>query len=163
VRRLRPWWAVGVGSILLAGSLLTPQGRHEWSVSLFRQPSAITTLSFADPSALPAEWTCGRTLPVQFVVENRQGRTADLHYVVTQEDDLGARAAAMRAQGTLTVADGTAAPVTVQVRPDCPATSSRIRVSVVGHPQTIFFHVRLSGNDRAASDGAAGTGARNRG
>ena len=78
--RPRPWWPI-VTAILVVGiavSALVPAGRHQWALSLFRQPTPYTALSFDDPTSLPTAAQPGDFLAFTFSITNHEGHS--VHY-----------------------------------------------------------------------------------
>jgi len=142
-RGTRRWWPiVTVFAALAVGvSLLIPAGRHQWALSLIRQPTRYTTLSFNKAWALPATAAFNEPIRISFTISNQEGRSLDYQYVLTQSDGrvsqtLGKSARMVAAGGTWTV--------TAVIRPTCAASSCRVEVSLPGHPEKIGFFVALS-------------------
>ena len=139
----RRWWpAVTAIAVLAVGaSLLSPAGRHQWALSLFRQPARYTVLSFNRAWALPAAAVAGQPIPVSFTIGNHQGHPVDYRYVLRASS--GGRSQVIGASAR-TVAAGAAWIVSTAVRPACPSSPCRIEVSLPGHRETIDFLVRLA-------------------
>ncbi|MFZ0228915.1 MAG: hypothetical protein WAL41_18685 [Mycobacterium sp.] len=131
---------VAVTAVLVAISLLLPGGRHQWAVSLFRQPTRYTVLAFSDPANLPDRARLGESLSVAFTISNYEGRTVTYRYVLS-EDNGGAHK--VLGASARSVAGGRTAAVVTTVRPSCRTSPCRIEVSLPGHPQTIDFLVSL--------------------
>jgi hypothetical protein len=138
----RRWWPVLTPLAVLAVgvSLLSPAGRHEWALTLFRQPTRYTVLSFNHAAALPATAAIGEPITVSFTVGNEEGRAADYRYVISAA---GGRSSRVLGESARTVADGATWTVTTAVRPACGAARCRIEVSLPGHPETIDFLVAV--------------------
>jgi hypothetical protein len=146
MRRLRPWAArgsrwlwPGAGVLLVLGlglSLLFPAGRHQWALSLIRQPARYTALSFSQPSALPAAVVRGHPMLISFTVANHEGRRVKYTYVVTAT---AGRRTQILQQAVRAVAAGATWKASVTVRPRCQASPCRITVSLPGHPAVIDF------------------------
>jgi O-antigen/teichoic acid export membrane protein len=81
----RRWWpfVAVVVALLIGASLLSPAGRRQWDVSIFRQPTHYTTLSFEAAAKLPSTATAGKSVQLLFAVGNNEGRRVDYSYVVT--------------------------------------------------------------------------------
>jgi hypothetical protein len=141
-RRARRWWPVLLPLTLVAilASVLLPAGRHEWALSLTKQPTPYTALSFQRPWTLPATDPFGRPIPVSFEISNQQGQPTRYQYVLAQSDGvvtstLGGAARTIPAGATWTVS--------TVVRPTCPGSVCHIEVSLPGHPEVIDFVVHL--------------------
>jgi len=149
-RASRWWLAATVLTAVAAGiSLLTPVGRHQWALSLFRQPTPYTVLSFTKPTALPATAVRNRPLRFSFTVGNHEGRAEDYRYVLSASSGRGSRVLGISAR---TVTAGAAWTVSAAVRPACRASPCRIQVSLPGHRETIDFLVSLAGPERGGPE-----------
>lgn len=139
----RRWWpvAAGVAGAVLVASVLLPAGRHQWALSIFRQPTRYTALSFKYAWLLPANGTVGRSTPLFFTVENEEGRSLTYRYVIRQTDPLGA--SQTLSDGVRTVASGATWTVDTKVRPSCVLSPCRVEVLLPGHPETIDYLVIL--------------------
>ena len=134
---LRAWPAAGVALVLgVAVSLLSPAGRHQWALSLIRQPSRYTALSFNRPADLPRMIDRFQSVTVSFAVGNHEGRATTYRYVVSAASRQRTRQLAL-AQAV--VASGATWYVTIKVRPRCAASPCRVVVSLPGHPEVIDF------------------------
>lgn len=131
---------VAVVAVAVVISVLFPGGRHQWAVSLFRQPSRYTVLAFNDPANLPDRARFDQRLTVAFNISNYEGRTEVYRYVLS-EDSKGTHR--LLGASALSVAADRSATVVTTVRPSCPNSPCRIEVSLPGHPDTIDFLVRL--------------------
>jgi hypothetical protein len=138
----RPWWpTLTILAVLAVGaSLLFPAGRHQWALSLLRQPTRYTVLSFNQASALPATAVKNEPVTVSFTVGNNEGRVVGYRYVLSASS--GGRSHILGAS-TRTVAPGATWTVSTVVRPTCDASPCRIEVWLPGHPETIDFLVTL--------------------
>lgn len=136
--RGRRWWLViaPIAVAALAATFILPAARHEWAVSIFRQPTPYTALSFSRPSALPREIATGKPLSISFVIDNQESRTLQYRYVVS-ESSPGVSGTLARA--TRSVEAGRRSTVHVVVRPTCLVSPCRIQVSLPGNPETIDF------------------------
>lgn len=139
----RRWWPVlgPIAAIALAVSLLLPAGRHQWALSIFRQPTRYTALSFNDAWELPATANRGSPIPISFTIGNQQGRTLTYRYVVTESDP--ANFSQTMATAARTLEPGRRWTVAIAVKPTCGPSPCRIQVSVPGHPERIDFLVIL--------------------
>jgi hypothetical protein len=135
----RRWWPILVplALVALAISLVLPAGRHQWALSLFRQPTYYTALSFNRASALPTTAVENALVPISFTIGNHEGRTIAYRYLVT-ETAVGSRSRVMK-QSTKVVAAGAESTVSVVVRFACALSPCTVRVSLPGHPETIDF------------------------
>lgn len=133
----RAWSVVGLALVLgVAVSLLLPAGRHQWAVSLIRQPTRYTTLSFIRPTDLPQMIGRFQRVRVNFAVANHEGRAVKYRYVVSSASGRRTR---HLAQAQALVASGATWSVTIKVRPRCTASPCRVTVSLSGHPEVIDF------------------------
>lgn len=142
--RRRRWWPViaPLALVLLAVSLLSPTGRHEWALSLFRQPTRFTALFFNDPAALPSGAVAGQLLPVSFSIANSEGRTLGYRYVIAESWSGGSTV--LKTAAT-TISAGRTAAVSTLIRPSCAQSPCRIEISLPGHPEKIDFNLTLFG------------------
>jgi hypothetical protein len=123
-----------------------PGIRHQWALSLFRQPTDYTALAFNNASALPATAVRDEPVSISFSIANHEGRAISYRYVLTETASgppttLQQSSRLVETGGTWTVA--------TSVRPSCPGSRCRIQVSLPGHPETIDFLVTLT-SKRAA-------------
>jgi len=125
-------------AIFLAVSVLTPAGRHQWAVSIFRQPAHYTTLSFRNAAGLPHDVNAGARVRLSFTLANHEGRRMDYPYVVssTANPPNGQIPNVLR-RAELTVPAGGQRTETLTVKPRCSTSACRVRVSLPGHPETI--------------------------
>lgn len=139
----RRWWPVlaPIAVIALAVSLLLPASRHQWALSVFRQPSRYTALSFNDASELPNTANRGTPIPISFTIGNQEGRTLTYTYVVSESDQ--ANFFQTMATAARTLEPGRTWTVALDVKPTCGPSPCRIQVSVRGHPERIDFLVIL--------------------
>src|SRR6202043_191051 len=127
----------------------SPAGRHEWALTLFRQPARYSVLAFNHAAALPAAAAIGEPIAVSFTVGNEEGHAADYRYVISAA---GGRSSRILGESAKSVAAGATWTVTTAIRPACGTARCRIEVSLPGHPETIDFLVALKapGADRHA-------------
>lgn len=144
--RQRRRWPVLVPAIAIAVglSLATPAGRHQWALSIFRQPTRYTALWFNHAWALPSNGTRNKALPVSFAISNQQGRTVTYTYVIKQTDPLNDTKALGTA--TRTVTAGHIWEVRAVIRLSCDLSPCRVEVVLPGHRETIDFLIVLSGH-----------------
>lgn len=138
---VRWWWPAlaSLAVLAVAISLLFPAGRHQWALSLFRQPAHYTVLFFDHASALPARVGGQRPITVSFTVGNHEGHVVVYKYVLSAR---GGRRPHILREATKAVAAGSTWTVSTRVRPTCgKARRCRIQVSLPGHPETIDFLV----------------------
>jgi hypothetical protein len=141
-RPTRRWWPVLVPVVLLtiAASICLPSGRHQWALSLVRQPTPYTTLAFDHPADLPATAVVNRPIGVSFSISNREGRALTYEYVLTQNSS---RAVTVLRRSARTVAVNGSWNIMTTIRPSCSSSPCRIQVSLPGHPEKIDFLVSL--------------------
>jgi hypothetical protein len=140
----RRWWpVVTVGAaILIAVSLISPAGRHQWALSVFRQPTRYTTLAFKYAWLLPARAKHYQRIPVFFTIGNQEGKALRYRYIMRQTDGHSTR---QLSQASAVVAAGATWTVDTSVRPYCNFQPCRVEVLLPGHPEHIDFLVFLSG------------------
>lgn len=131
---------VAVTAVLVAVSLILPGGRHQWAVSLFRQPTRYTVLAFTDPANLPDRARPGESLTVAFTISNYEGRALTYRYVLSEDSRGDHKVLGTSARS---LAAGRTAAVVITVRPSCRTSPCRIEVSLPDHPETIDFLVSL--------------------
>jgi hypothetical protein len=138
----RRWWpALALLALLAAGaSLLSAAGRHQWALSLFRQPARYTVLSFSHAAALPATAVTGQPITVAFTVGNHEGQVVEYRYILSAA---GGGSSRVLSESTRIVAAGANWTVSAVVRPGCSTSPCRIEVSLPGHPESIDFLVAL--------------------
>jgi Protein of unknown function (DUF1616) len=150
--RERRWWPFVAPVVLaaLAISLLLPAGRHQWALSLFRQPTSYTALSFNHASALPARAVKNAPLRISFDIANHEGRAVRYRYVVSQTSAGEASTFRMLGESAKSVASGTTWSVTTSIRPSCTRSPCRVEVALPGHPETIDFLLTLTAGKRVS-------------
>jgi hypothetical protein len=142
-QRPRRWWPVLLPliALALAASLLIPAGRHQWAISLIRQPTPYTVLSFNKSWAIPTTATAGQPIVFSFTINNGQRHAIKYRYVVTESTE---QVSETLAQDTKRVAPGGNWVVTKTVRLSCATgLSCRVAVYLPGHPETIDFLVTM--------------------
>ena len=139
--RLARWcWRALAGAAGLAAaiSLLIPAGRHQWALSVLRQPTRYTVLFFHHAGALPARVTAGQPVQVGFTVANREGRAVRYRYVISSYPvGVGGSGPRRLAASARLVPAGSSWSVSAAVHPHCGRAPCRIQVSLPGYPQTI--------------------------
>lgn len=141
--RERRWWPVAapLAFIAIAASLILPAGRHQWALSLFRQPTYYTSLSFDRAWALPSTAASGAPLAFSFSVRNHEGRMVTYRYVISEGP---AGRGHTVAQSMKVVALGATWTVSTSVRAVCTGSPCRVQISLPGHPEMIDFLVTLT-------------------
>lgn len=132
-------WLLGTGLIaiaLAAASFLSPWVRHEWSLSLQRQPTPYTQLGFTNAASLPATGVPGKGIPVSFTITNDEGRQVSYPYVVASGSGTTLTTIS---SGTTVVAAGQSGGVRLVVVPKCSAASCRVQVSLPEQNESIDF------------------------
>jgi hypothetical protein len=139
---VRRWWRIlaPLAVAALGASLLSPAGRHQWALSLSRQPARYTVLSFNHAADLPATAVTGKPITVSFTVGNHEGQVEDYRYVLAAAGGGRSRILGGSARA---VGAGMSWTVSTVLRPACGASPCRIEVSLPGHPETIDFLVAL--------------------
>jgi hypothetical protein len=150
--RRRRWWPVLTPLAVLAIglSLVSPAGRHQWALSLFRQPTHDTVLFFDKAWALPATAPVRAPLTVSFTIGNNEGRAEKYRYILSISGGSHTR---ILEESARVVDAGQSWTVSTMIRPACGDTSRcRVEVSLAGHPETIDFLV----TSQAKKSGAGG-------
>jgi len=139
---VRRWWPTmtAVAALAVGASLLSPAGRHQWALSLIRQPTPYTVLFFDKPAALPTTAAIGKPITASFTVANHEGRRMDFRYVLSASSGRSSR---ILAESTRSIPAGANWTVTRTFRPKCAISPCRIEVSLPGHPEKIDFLVSL--------------------
>ncbi len=136
------WWPILTPLVALAVgvSLLFPAIRHQWALSLVRQPARYTVLSFNDASALPTAAAVNQPIAFSFNVGNQEGRAADYRYIISESSG---KTSHILSESSGSVAAGTTWTVSKVVRLSCRSSPCRIQVSLPGHAETVDFLVAL--------------------
>jgi hypothetical protein len=137
----RRWWPVLTFLLVVAIgiSLLFPGARHQWAVSILRQPTRYTVLYFDHPASLPHEARVSQTVRFSFTIVNDEGHPVDYRYVVGNV--VGTGDPTEREVSTTRISARGARSISVSLRPACAASPCRIQVSLAGYPETIAFLV----------------------
>jgi hypothetical protein len=140
----RRWWPAISAAVVIAlgASLLFPAGRHQWALSLIRQPARYTALGFRYAWLLPANARTDQRIPVFFTVGNQEGRTTTYRYILREIDPLGN--ARTLSSAVSKVPAGATWTVDTSVRPTCGLSPCEIQVALPGHPETLDFLVTLA-------------------
>jgi hypothetical protein len=136
--KVRRWWPAVTALVVIgvAVSLLFPAARHQWSLSIFRQPPRYTSLSFDHPSSLPTKLTRNHAISFSFTIGNYEGRSLKYRYVI----DASPVQKAPEAMTSMTmVAVGRTRTISVTMRPACDASPCQIGVTLPGHSVSIDF------------------------
>jgi O-antigen/teichoic acid export membrane protein len=144
VTKGRRWWPfIAVAAALLVGaSLATPAGRHQWDVSIFRQPTHYTTLSFEDAAHLPSTVVAGRSVQLVFAVGNNEGKRLAYAYVVTSANAAGGDVKVVE-HATVTVPSGRVQAVAVRAAPVCASSSCRLTIRLPKQSESINALIRV--------------------
>jgi hypothetical protein len=140
--RERRWWPLvaPLALIAIAASLILPAGRHQWALSLFRQSTYYTSLSFNKAWAMPGTAAEGAPVVFSFSVENHEGRAVAYRYLITEGP---AGKGLTVGQSTRVVAPDATWTVSTSVRAVCAKWPCRVQVSLPGHPEIIDFLLTL--------------------
>jgi hypothetical protein len=140
----RRWWPVLLPLVLVvvAVSVYLPSGRHQWALSLVRQPAHYTILQFNRATNLPAQSVINQPITVSFAIGNREGHAVSYQYVLTQSPSSSSKVSVL-GRSAKTVAPSSTWTVTTTIRPSCQASPCRVQVSLPGHPEKIDFLVSL--------------------
>jgi hypothetical protein len=133
------FWLLGTGLLAIAlavASFLSPWVRHEWSLSVQRQPAPYTQLGFTNTASLPATGVAGKGIPVSFNITNDEGRQVSYRYVV--ESGSGTTLTTI-SSGTTVIDAGQSSGVHLVVVPKCAAASCRVQVSLPEQNESIDF------------------------
>jgi hypothetical protein len=133
------FWLLGAGLLaiaLAAASFLSPWVRHEWTLSLQRQPTPYTQLGFTNAASLPVTGVRGKGIPVSFIITNDEGRQVSYRYVVASGS--GTKLTAI-SSGTTVLAAGHSWGVDIVVVPQCAAASCRVQISLPEQNESLDF------------------------
>ncbi len=133
------FWLLGTGLLAVAlavASFLSPWVRHEWALSLERQPARYTQLGFTNAASLPTTGVRGKGIPVSFLITNDEGRQVSYRYVVASGS--GTKLTTL-SSGTTVLAAGASWGVRIVVVPKCAAASCRVQVSLPEQDESIDF------------------------
>ena len=133
------FWLLGTGLLAIAlavASFLSPSIRHEWSLSLQRQPTPYTQLGFTNAASLPATGVPGKGIPVSFTITNDEGKQVSYRYVVASGSGTTLTTIS---SGSTVIAAGHSFGVGIVVVPKCAAASCRVQVSLPEQGESIDF------------------------
>jgi hypothetical protein len=114
-------------------SLSFPAGRHQWAVSILRQPTRYTVLYFDHPASLPHQAKVSQTIRFSFTIVNHEGRSVDYRYIVGTDDPTE------REVSTTSISANRGRSISVSVRPACAVSPCRVEISLAGYPESIDF------------------------
>ena len=117
-------------------SVATPAGRHQWALSLFRQPAHYTALYFNHPLTLRREISRSAPVPLVFTIQNNEGTTIKYDYIVTSDDGVNH---SVLYKASRKIASDSQFKVAITIHPKCILNPCRIQVALPGHPETIDF------------------------
>jgi O-antigen/teichoic acid export membrane protein len=143
----RRWWPfVAAAVALLVGiSLATPAGRHQWAISIARQPNHYTTLSFEQAAHLPTTVAAGTAVHLLFAVKNNEGRRIDYSYVVTSANAASSGPAKVLDRARVAVPAGRTQPVAIDVVPVCSSSSCRVQITLPSQSESIDAFIKVHG------------------
>jgi hypothetical protein len=121
-------------------SLVSPAGRHQWALSLFRQRTDNTVLFFNKAWTLPTRATARAPLTVSFTIGNNEGHVENYRYILSESGGSHTR---ILQESARVIDAGNSWTVSTVLRPACDASRCRIEVSLPGHPETIDFLITL--------------------
>jgi hypothetical protein len=153
----RPRWRAVIAvaaAVLIGTSVLLPAGRHQWALSLFRQPARYTALAFRYAWLLPSVSTSRARIPLFFTISNQEGRPVRYQYVLRQVDPLGNEQTLSTASDV--IPSGATWTVDTSVRPYCNLSPCRVEVVLPGYPEKINFLVVLKAQAHRAGRGHRG-------
>ena len=133
------FWLLGTGLLAIAiavATFMSPWVRHEWTLSLKRQPTLYTQLGFANAANLPTTGVRGKSVPVSFIITNDEGRQVSYQYVVASGS--GAKLTTL-SSATRVLAAGASWGVGIAVVPKCAAASCRVQISLPEQHESIDF------------------------
>ncbi len=133
------FWLLGTGLLAIAiavTSFMSPWVRHQWTLSVQRQPTPYTQLGFTNAAGLPTTGVRGEGIPVSFTITNDEGRQISYRYVVASGS--GTTLTALNS-GTIPLAPKASWNVGIFVVPKCAAASCRIQVSLPDQDESIDF------------------------
>jgi hypothetical protein len=135
--RARWPWLLAALALVIGLTVVSPAGRHQWALSLIRQPTPYTSLSFRDPAALPHTVETGDRVRLTLTVADHEGRRLNYPLVVSSENLGDARSMTVLRRSTLSVPSGGQRTTSIAVQPACTASTCELQVSLPGHPETI--------------------------
>jgi hypothetical protein len=142
-RRRLTWkvaWAGAAIFIALAGILaivFPTQFKHQFAISVTRQPTPYTQLFFANSTTLPRELSLNRPNDVKFTVVNNEGRAATYHYTVTMAVGNQAKIAG---QGSFALGDNQSITQTAVIKPSSRRSQYLVKITLDGTGSFIQFY-----------------------
>lgn len=139
------WWGSGalLTTAIIVGSLFSPYFRHQWALSVGRQSTAYTALSFNNAAKLPATAVRGKAIHVSFTITNETSDPVSYRYVIAAGS--GSLLTSVDA-ATRTVAPGASWAIERFVEPTCPQNTCRIQVSLPQEHEHIDLLLTLKGD-----------------
>jgi hypothetical protein len=134
-----------IAAIALAVSLLVPAGRHQWALSIFRQPARYTALAFRYGWELPTTAVSGNQMPISFTIGNQEGRALTYTYVIRESEPPPLTFSRVLTTAARRLGPGKTWTVAIAVRPTCVVSPCRIQVSVPHHRERIDLLVTVTG------------------
>jgi hypothetical protein len=140
------WWPFVVAGvvIVLGVSVALPAARHQWDVSVIRQSTSYTALSFQSAADLPTTVTSGTDVHLSFLISNHEGRTVPYSYVLTSASATAAGGTTTLLRGSATLAAGKSRIVSIHVVPKCTSSTCKVQVALPGHSETIDALIRVT-------------------
>ena len=141
----RRWWPT-LTILILVGvglSLLVPAGRHQWALSIIRQPTPYTALYFDHPSSLPTDVPNDQRVSFTFSIANHEGHSLDYRYSV---DVSPSPSRIPPATGTAVVASGRSRSIATAPEVACSASPCQVRVTLPDQGRSIDFLVSVGGS-----------------
>ncbi len=117
------------------------QIKHQWELSVVRQPTPYTQLYFTAPASIPRVLAVGQQNTFDFTIENDEGRASRYTYVVTLEDS---RARQQVSKETVMVNSGERVTRAVTVDPTDKASRYLVSVTIPTLNQSIQFYGETS-------------------
>jgi hypothetical protein len=141
-RAARRWWPILIPLVaaVVGVTLIFPATRHQWALSIIRQPARYTVLSFNDASDLPAAAVINQPIAFSFNIGNQEGRAVNYKYVITESSGKTSR---VLDEAARSVVAGETWKVAKVVKLGCSSSPCRVQIVLPGHPETIDFLVDL--------------------
>jgi Protein of unknown function (DUF1616) len=143
--RRRAGLVVGLVVLLLLvaaiGAAFPRQIKHQWELSVVRQPTPYTQLYFTAPASIPSVLAAGQQNTFDFTIENDEGRAYRYTYVVTLEDS---RARQQVSKETVMVNSGERVTRAVTVVPTDKESRYLVSVVIPTLNQSIHFYGETS-------------------
>lgn len=144
-RRRRAGITVGLAVLLLLlvaiAAAFPRQLKHQWELSVVRQPTPYTQLYFTAPASIPSVLAAGQQNTFDFTIENDEGRAYRYTYVVTLQDS---RARQQVSKETVMVNSGERVTRAVTVDPTDKESRYLVSVTIPTLNQSIQFYGETS-------------------